>query len=104
MKKRLLTVLIGVVLILMLVNPVSAAKPAAVLPGGVGAGALFHWRYQASVTASQSYYWVWEELAKDIMLATGGRLLIDMLPTGSLCQASEAIDAVLTGSVEMTSS
>lgn len=105
MKKRLLAILIGVVLILTLAfTPVSAAKPGAVLPGGVGAGPLFHWRYQTGVTAASLNYWLYEELCNDINLATGGRLYIDLLPTGALVTGFETFDATLSGACEMTTS
>jgi TRAP-type mannitol/chloroaromatic compound transport system substrate-binding protein len=87
----------------MAVSPVSAARPTA-LAGGVGAGPIWHWRWQSGVTASNSSYWLSEEFSNTIVTASGGRMYIDLLPTGSLCTSYETLDATMTGSVELANS
>ncbi len=105
MKRKLLLVLTGLVLILTLAfSSVSAAKPA-ISPGGVGAaGPLWHWRYQSGTTASNSSYWMDLALMDDIQVATAGRMYVDCLPTGSLCTSYETMDATMTGAVECANS
>jgi TRAP-type mannitol/chloroaromatic compound transport system substrate-binding protein len=104
LKRKLLLVLTGVVITLTLAFSPVSAKPQATLPGGVGAGPQFHWRWQSGVTASNTSYWLSEELVNLLMLTSGGRLYIDLLPTGSLCNSYETLDATMTGSVEMAGS
>ncbi|MFH1639726.1 MAG: hypothetical protein ABIB93_05390 [Chloroflexota bacterium] len=106
MKKKVLLVLIGLVLVLTLAfSPIASAKPAATLPGGVGAeGPIWHWRYQSGVTASNTSYWLSEEFCNNIYTMSGGRMYVDLLPTNSLCTSFETLDATMTGACEMAGS
>ena len=105
MKKKVLLVLIGLILTLTLAfSPIVSAKSAAVLPGGVGAGPQFHWRYQSGTTASSTSYWLEEEWCRLTKLCTQGRVMVDLLPVNSMCTSYETLDATMTGVCEMASS
>lgn len=104
MKRKILLTLVGLVVLLTLAFSPVSAKPEAILPGGVGAGPQFHWRWQSGVTASNSSYWLSEEFCNVLMKSSGGRLYIDLLPTGSMCNSYETLDATMTGAVEMAQS
>ncbi len=109
MRKRVLTVLIGLTLVLTMVfGLLPACGGGENNPGGSGTptapGEVYRWRYQSNTNAGTATYWLEEEFASVMQKATGGRLVIDVQPQGGIVGAMEIFDAVATGAIESGSS
>jgi len=116
-RKRVLTVLIGITLVLTmlfgLLPACGGGEPAATVPGGGGggvtaappaAGEVFKWRWQTTGNAGTATYWTFEEMAANVKDATAGRLILDAQPQGAIVGVMEIFDAVSTGAIEVGSS
>ena len=118
MRKRVLTVLIGITLALTMLFGLLPAcgggsEPAATKPGGgngggsvapTAAGEVFRWRWQTTGNAGTATYWTIEEHAANVQKATGGRVILDAQPSGAIVGTMEIFDAVSTGAIECGSS
>ena len=118
MRKRILTVLIGITLVLTmlfgLLPACGGGEPAATVPGGGGgggggvaptaAGEVFHWRWQTTGNAGTATYWTITEHAENVLAATGGRMVLDAQPSGAIVGTMEIFDAISTGAIEVGSS
>jgi TRAP-type C4-dicarboxylate transport system substrate-binding protein len=114
-RKRILTVLIGITLALtMLFGLLPAcgggepAKPGGGNGGGTvappAAGEVLRWRWQTTGNAGTATYWTIEEHAANVQKATGGRVILDAQPAGAIVGTMEIFDAVSTGAIECGSS
>ena len=114
MRKRIITVLLGLTLaIIMLFGLLPACgggttspTPTASVIGGqtvapVAQGKTWRWRYQSNANAGTATYWITEEYVANIMEATGNRLVLDLAPQGAIVGSLEIFDAVATGAIEM---
>jgi TRAP-type mannitol/chloroaromatic compound transport system substrate-binding protein len=122
-KKKVLLVLIGLTLVLSLVfsflpgcdggettpgaTTPGATTPGATTPGATtpgpaptGQGEVFNWRLQSTSTAGASTWWIDEMIVDNIATVSNGRLMLDLLPTGSIVGTMEIFDAVRQGAVE----
>ncbi len=104
MRKRVLTVLIGITLVLTMIFgllPACGGGTETPQPGGTVAQIdKIKWRYQSNALAGTSTYWTEEEFVKNIEDATGGRLTAELAPQGAIVGSMEIFDAVATGAIE----
>jgi len=110
-RKKTLTVLFGLILVLSLVFgllPACGGGPQTGTPTGTtgsvaptAAGEAIRWRWQSTANAGTATYWTSEELAANIQKASGGRLIADLQPAGAIVGTMEIFDAVSTGAIEM---
>ena len=114
MRKRIITVLLGITLtIIMLFGLLPACgggttgpAPTATVIGGVtvappAQGKVFTWRYQSNANAGTATYWLSEEYVENIKVATGGRLIMELSPQGAIVGSMEIFDAVASAAVEV---
>jgi hypothetical protein len=121
MKKKVLTVLIGLTIILTLVFGLlpscKAEEPEAPTPGvtptvkpgetpkftpsPVGEGEVFKWRFQSTSTAGASSAWCDVQVAENILIASNGRLELEHMYVGSIVGLMEMFEAVSTGAFEV---
>ncbi|MFH0847762.1 MAG: hypothetical protein V1894_06905 [Chloroflexota bacterium] len=126
MKRRILMALVGLTLVLSLVLSVlpgcgGGAAPTATTPGATTpgkttatpgktttaptapakAGEVFNWRFQTGSTAGSAGYWAFAEFADDLKTASGGRINLDIFPSGAIIGSTEMFDGVMTGAVEV---
>ena len=112
MKKKILTVLIGITLTLTmlfgLLPACGGGGPTGQQPAASGApvaqGEVIHWRDQTNTNAGTATYWTEQELSKTIETASSGRMILDVQPQGAIVGVMEMFDAVATGAIEMASS
>jgi TRAP-type mannitol/chloroaromatic compound transport system substrate-binding protein len=67
-------------------------------------GEKYQWRYQSTANAGTATYWTEEEFVSVMNKASGGRLVFDLQPQGSIVGTNEIFDAVSTGAIEVGSS
>ncbi len=125
--KRGLRVLVGLNLILSLVLAVvcacgggatptattpTATTPGATTPGATTpaktttaptpakAGTVTKWRFQHGSSAGTPNWWIFQRFCKEVEIASGGRLIIELFPVGAIVSQEGIFDAVLTGAIE----
>ncbi len=124
MKTRFLTVLIGITLTLSMilgilvgcgtpatptatptgtstVKPTATAtvKPTTTAPTPTKTGEVIKLRMQ-SAWSTGNFYWAEQEFVNNVKIASNGRLIFDLLPTGAIVSRTEMADAVRTGAIE----
>ena len=112
MRKRILTVLIGLTLALTMIFGLLPAcgggETTTPVPGGTAApvaqGEVRTWRYQTTGNAGTATYWTFQEQCANIKTASGGRLIFQDQPSGAIVGTMEILDAVSTGAIEVGSS
>jgi TRAP-type C4-dicarboxylate transport system substrate-binding protein len=116
-RKRILTVLIGITLVMTMIfgllpacgggtttpPPGGSVPPGGTTPAPTAAGQTFQWRWQTTGNAGTATYWTFEELSANIKAASGGRLTLDNQPQGAIVGVMEIFDAVSTGAIEVGS-
>lgn len=80
----------------------TTAAPTTAAP--TAAGEVFKWRWQSMGVPGMKSYWLYEDFKNRVEAATGGRILIDLLPVGAVMGTMETFDAVSKGVVEAASS
>ena len=126
MNKKVLTVLIGLTITLSMVlgilagcgtpatptatvtptgtatgKPTATAKPTTTAaPTPLKAGEVIKWRCQSFNSAGSPNFWLQKEFAENVKIASGGRLVIDVLPVGSILGTYEIFDGVGSGAIE----
>jgi TRAP-type mannitol/chloroaromatic compound transport system substrate-binding protein len=107
-KTKVLSGIIGRVVILSLIIGLlvscGGGTPSTGAPTSTGAGEVIKWRWQSMGTPGMKQYWVYEDLVARIKEASGGRLEIQLLPSGAVVGTLESFDAVSKGVVEVGSS
>ena len=110
MRKKVLTVLIGLTLVLTMVFGLLPAcgngetTPGVSPTGTVAQGEVFQWRWQSNANAGTQTYWLSEEFASVVKEASAGRIILDLQPQGAIVGTLEIFDAVATGAIEAGSS
>jgi TRAP-type mannitol/chloroaromatic compound transport system substrate-binding protein len=110
-RKRILTVLIGITLVLTmlfgLLPACGGGETPTPGPGGTvaptAAGEKFQWRWQTTGNAGTATYWTIEEMSANVKEATAGRMIFDAQPQGAIVGTMEIFDAVATGAIEVGS-
>jgi len=122
MTKKVFLILIGITLMLTLLvgllpsckaQPTTPTAPGATTPGAttpgapaptkpapVAQGQVWNWACQSGIPAGNADYPMQVELADNVTIATGGRLNLEVMPTGAIVGTKELFDAVQTGAVE----
>ncbi len=111
MRKRILVVLLGIILVITTVVgflPACSGGTTGPQPtgttGGVAPtaqGTQWRWRYQSNANAGTATYWYTEELAALIEKSTGGRMVWELAPQGAIVGTMEIFDAVATKAIEV---
>jgi TRAP-type mannitol/chloroaromatic compound transport system substrate-binding protein len=106
-KRKILTVFIGLTLLLTLAF---SAIPGCGGGGGGGEvappplpeveGAIVM-RWQHNLAADDPLYFLAEKVADDIKVGTANRLIVELVPTGTICGNMETLDAVSSGKLDM---
>lgn len=112
MRKKTLSVLLGIALAIIMVFGLLPAcgggepQPTSTtgVPQTTAAGEVFNWRYQGNALAGTPTYWVGEEYMAIMKKASSGRLNFDYQPQGAIVGSMEIFDAVATGAIEAGSS
>jgi TRAP-type mannitol/chloroaromatic compound transport system substrate-binding protein len=103
-RKRVLSILIGITLMLTMVFgllPACSTPDTTPGAGGVVApGEQYRWRFQTIQNAGTATYWQITELTDRIAKASGGRMIWDGQPQGAIVGTMEILDAVATGAIE----
>ena len=115
MRKRIITVLIGLTLsIIMLFGLLPACGGGTTGPAPTGTGVVqtgkpqptaqgqkWNWRYQSNANAGTATYWISEENVANLERATGGRMIWELAPQGAIVGTMEIFDAVATKAIEV---
>jgi TRAP-type mannitol/chloroaromatic compound transport system substrate-binding protein len=72
-----------------------------VAPPPAAAGEVVTWRWQTGTVAGSPTFWTFPKFADDVKLASGGRLVLEVYPSGAIIPSTELFDAAMTGAVEM---
>ena len=112
MRKRVLSVLLIVVLVLSLAGCSSGSQTNAAPPAStnqpVGSKNYdtpeFNWRFQMVHQPGQPEYELYKQACEDIYKISGGRLKIDVYAGGALASSTEAFQACGDGAFEMNTS
>ena len=112
MRKKVLSVLIGLTLVLTMVfGLLPACGGPGPQPTGTGGattppaqGEVYQWRWQSNSNAGTQTYWQVEEFVTEVKAASGGRMILDLQPQGAIVGTLEIFDAVATGAIEAGSS
>ena len=112
MRKKVLSVLIGLTLVLTMVfGLLPACGGPGPQPTGTGGattppaqGEVYQWRWQSNANAGTQTYWLSEEFAQVVKDASAGRIILDLQPQGAIVGTLEIFDAVATGAIEAGSS
>ena len=113
MRKRILTVLIGLTLALTMIFgllPACGGGETTTPVGGGGGGVapvaqgeVRTWRWQTTGNAGTATYWTFQELVANLKQATAGRIILQDQPQGAIVGVMEIFDAVSTGAIEVGS-
>lgn len=111
MKKKVLSVIIGLTLILTLAlsslpgcGGGGASPTATTEPTVPPASDVMKWRWQHNLAADDPLYFIAQDLAKDIQVGSGGRFEFEILPRGTVCGNMEVLDKVGDGTVDVGTS
>jgi len=69
-------------------------------PAPTKAGQVYTLRWQTGWTTGTANWWCTKELAANLLAASGGRIVMDPLPVGSILNTQEIFDGVQTGAIE----
>ena len=116
MRKKIITVLVGItlsIIILFGLLPSCGGGGTGSTPNGTGVtangsgqvaplaeGQKWLWRYQSTGNAGTATYWTEEAFVGDILKASGGRMELVLAPQGAIVGPLEIFDAVATGAIE----
>ncbi|MFH1639728.1 MAG: hypothetical protein ABIB93_05400 [Chloroflexota bacterium] len=113
MKKKVLSVIIGLTLILTLAlsslpgcggGGGGASPTATTQPTVPPASDVIKFRWQHNLAADNPLYFVAEDLAKDLQIGSNGRLELEVLPQGTVCGNLEILDKVGDGTIDVGTS
>ena len=100
MKRKIVLIPLALLLatsILAMGCPPEEVDPVPVVPDTV----VFEWRMQSTWPAGFFYHYWAKELAESIEKLSGGRLVIEVLPAGTIVGAFDVLDAVHDGVLDM---
>jgi TRAP-type mannitol/chloroaromatic compound transport system substrate-binding protein len=81
-------------------TPGQPAGSTTAAPAPTKAGEVITWRSQSSSNPGDALYWAQQKMCDQIGIASGGRLIWKLFPTGAIVSRTEQFDAVSTGAIE----
>ncbi|WP_119459507.1 TRAP transporter substrate-binding protein [Rhodospirillaceae bacterium SYSU D60014] len=79
------------------ISGVAAATAVAVALGGSALAAEYEWTFQTSETAGEPQFELKKQWADNVQTMSGGRISIEILPTGAVVPHNQTLDAVGAG-------